>query len=143
MARETEAFWNLFFLDREHRGMYFRVSENGIPIVDPGYAVRGGHSDASGYHCFELNFLSHIYNRCYVAPGTDTDSTFCLYFKPVANCGIRSINVLPDFLPPGRVEVAGVTVNGNPRLHVNPKCFQIDLRDEELGQDIVVEFRTV
>ena len=42
MARETEAFWNLFFLDREHRGMYFRVSENGIPIVDPGYAAPDG-----------------------------------------------------------------------------------------------------
>jgi mannose/cellobiose epimerase-like protein (N-acyl-D-glucosamine 2-epimerase family) len=142
LARETEAFWNLFFLDRPHRGMFFRVTENGVPITDPGYGVRGGHSDASGYHCFELNFLAHIYNRCYAGPETGTDSTFCLYFRPSANCGLRSINVLPDFLPPGRIKIVRIAVNGNPRLHFDPECFQIDLLEEDLGQDIVVEFCT-
>jgi hypothetical protein len=67
MARRTEAFWNLFFLDRDDRGMYFRVTDNRVPIIDSTYGVRGGHSDASGYHCFELNYLAHIYTRSYVA----------------------------------------------------------------------------
>ena len=47
MARRTEAFWNIFFLDRDHRGMYFRVTDNGLPVTQRGYEVRGGHSDAS------------------------------------------------------------------------------------------------
>ena len=142
-ARETEAFWNTFFLDREHRGMYFRVTDNGLPVVQGGYEVRGGHSDASGYHCFELNYLAHIYNRAYVAGSNGTDPTFCLYFKPDPQCGMPSINVLPDFMPPNSVQIEQVTVNGAVRDHVDPNYFQIKLSDNDLGADIVVRFRAI
>jgi mannose/cellobiose epimerase-like protein (N-acyl-D-glucosamine 2-epimerase family) len=142
-ARETEAFWNLFFLDRDHRGMYFRVTDNGQPVVQGGYEVRGGHSDASGYHCFELNYLAHIYNRAYVGPKNDTDTAFCLYFKPNQHSRMRSLNVLPDFMPPDRVEIEQVTVNGVVREHADPHYFQIDLAEKDLGCDIVVRFRAM
>jgi hypothetical protein len=141
MARHTEAFWNLFFLDREHRGMYFRVTENGLPVVQGGYEIRGGHSDASGYHCFELNYLAHVYNRAYVALANDTDASFCLYFKPDPRCGMSSLNVLPDFVPPGSLRIAQVIVNGKPRAHSDPYYFQVELSETDLGADIVVRFQ--
>lgn len=143
MARQTEAFWNIFFLDREHRGMYFQVTDNGLPLVQGGYEVRGGHSDASGYHCFELNYLAHIYNRAYVALDNGTDESFCLYFKPDCLSRMRSINVLPDFMPPGSVQIEQVMINGEPRAHTDPNYFQIELTQHDLGADIVVQFRAV
>jgi hypothetical protein len=103
--------------------------------------VRGGHSDASGYHCFELNYLAHIYNRAYVALENGTDASFCLYFKPDRLSGMRSINVLPDFMPPGSVQIERVIVNGEPQAHSDPNHFQIELTQQDLGADIVVHFR--
>ncbi len=141
MARRTEVFWNVFFLDRDHRGMYFRVTDNGFPVVQGGYEVRGGHSDASGYHCFELNYLAHIYNRAYVALANDTDASFCLHFKPRKDCGMRSINVLPDFMSPGSVEITQVTINGIPRPHTDPDFFQVELDENDLGCSVAVSFR--
>jgi hypothetical protein len=141
MARETEAFWNIFFLDREHRGMYFRVTDNGLPVVQGGFEIRGGHSDASGYHCFELNYLAHIYNRAYVGPANNSDSSFCMYFRPDRASRMRSINVLPDFMAPGTVSVEEVTVDGIPRPHADPNYFQVELTDSDLGANIVVRFR--
>jgi len=143
MARRTEAFWNIFFLDREHKGMYFRVSENGLPIVQGGYEVRGGHSDASGYHCFELNYLAHIYNRAYISLANNTDPSFCLHFRPKNDCGLRSINVLPDFFAPGMVQIQQVTINGIPRPHEDPNYFQVQLSEGDLGCCVDVTFRAV
>jgi mannose/cellobiose epimerase-like protein (N-acyl-D-glucosamine 2-epimerase family) len=143
MARQTEAFWNIFFLDRDDRGMYFRVTDNGVPVYQGGYGVRGGHSDASGYHCFELNYLAHIYNRAYVSAANKTDPVFCMYFKPDRYCGMRSINVLPDFMPPGSVQVESVIINGAPRNHVDPNYFKVELSEADLGCDICVRFRAV
>lgn len=140
-ARRLEAFWNIAFLDREHRGMYFRVSENGLPIVQGGYEVRGGHSDASGYHCFELNYLAHIYNRAYVALANGTDPTFSMYFRPDETSIAKSINVLPDFMPPGSVQIERVVVNGRPRAHTDPNYFQIELEEGDRGATIAVLFK--
>ena len=142
MARRTEAFWNIFFLDREHRGMYFRVTDNGLAVLQGDYAVRGGHSDASGYHCFELNYLAHIYNRAYVAPNNKTDASFCLHFKPNKNSAARSINVLPDFMPPGSVQVERVVINGVPHPHSDPNYFQVEL-SEAAWVNVDVNFRAI
>jgi hypothetical protein len=142
-ARRMEAFWNIAFLDREHRGMYFRVSENGLPIVQGGYEVRGGHSDASGYHCFELNYLAYIYNRAYVALANDTDPVFTMYFRPNEDCRLNSLNVLPDFMPPGSVRIERVLVNGRPRAHTDPNYFQVELQEGDRGATIAVLFSAV
>ncbi len=62
-------------------------------------------SHAIGYHAFELAYLAHLYTRTYVraygAAGDGPDNTFCLYFKICSIKQQRSINVLPDFMPPG------------------------------------------
>ncbi|WP_437329010.1 AGE family epimerase/isomerase [Sorangium sp. So ce381] len=123
-ARETQAFWNLFFLDREHRGIYFRVNESGLPITQGEYGLRGGHSDASGYHTFELSYLAHVYNRSHVGD-TETERTLCLYFKPDPRSGLGSINVAPDFLPPGQLEVSKVFTEDVERKVEDRSSFQI------------------
>ena len=140
MARHTQAFWNLSFLDRPHKGIFFRVTDNGMPVTDPAYLIRGGHSDASGYHCFELAYLAHIYTRTYIAPQTGTDASMCLYFHPDETSGMRSINVAPDFVQPRRLAIRSVRVDGEPKQIADPYSFQVPLADEDLGRTVAVEF---
>ena len=110
LARESSAFWNLFFLDRERQGYFFRTTEDGLPIIEGQYGMKSSH--AIGYHAFELAYLAHLYTRTHVAAGDGTDNTFCLYFKIDSIEPQQSINVLPDFMPPGRVRISSVRANG-------------------------------
>ncbi|MFO1154032.1 MAG: AGE family epimerase/isomerase [Rhodospirillales bacterium] len=148
LARESSAFWNVFFLDRERQGYYFRTTENGIPVLEGEYGRKGGH--AIGYHAFELAYLSHVYTRTFVAAGGGSDNGFCLYFKVHSDPDLTSINVLPDFMPPGKLEIARIRANGmdvtDARKPGNPNDFQISLKDlkPSPGTDLielVVEFR--
>lgn len=141
LARELEAFWNLFFLDRDRRGIFFRVNADGNPVIEGSYANRAGHAVA-GYHSFELNYLAHLYTRAYVSGQSQTDNRFCLHFKPSVDCGQCSINVLPDFFPPGSVRISGISVNSIRRPNFDPDNFQLPLSEEELGGNLVVEFCT-
>jgi hypothetical protein len=138
LARELEAYWNLFFLDQDNKGIFFRVTDEGEPVIQGSYGQKGGHS-ISGYHAFELNYLAHIYNSVYVAK-----RPFCLYFKPGKNCRRRSLNVLPDFFEPNTLEVSRISVDGSERSTLDPDNFRIELSEEEfqLGSEseIVVEF---
>lgn len=135
LAREVSAFWNLFFLDHDNRGIYFRVTSDGLPYILGNYINKGGHS-ISGYHAFELNYLAHIYTRTYL-PG---ENNFTLYFRPDRDCGQRSINVLPDFVKPGDLIVTRIVVNGVERSSVDDDNFQVELAEDELGSEVVVEF---
>ena len=140
LAREMEAFWNLFFLDHDNRGIFFRVTAEGMPVERGPYAQKGGHSVA-GYHAFELNYLAHIYTRSFVT-GKDIDiPNYCLYFCPDKESGRTMLNVLPDFYAPGAIEIASIKVNGIPRASFSPSNFQVELDEDELGSQVVVEFR--
>src|SRR5512133_1490124 len=150
LARECEAFWNTYFLDRERQGYFFRVTENGLPILEGEYGRRGGH--ALGYHAFELTYLAHVYTRTFVSSGVTNDRGFCLYFRISPSPDRTSINVLPDFIPPGALQITKIRANG---LDVtedcrpsNPDHFQISLRDltsdPKTGLiDLVVEFHAM
>jgi mannose/cellobiose epimerase-like protein (N-acyl-D-glucosamine 2-epimerase family) len=139
LAREMAAFWNLFFLDRDNKGFYFRVNESGLPVVQGNYGNKGGHA-ISGYHAFELNYLAHVYISAYV-----TKKPFCLYFKPDRKCRQRSLNVLPDFVKPGMLEVSRISIDGSESTTVDSDNFQIELSEREfrLGSqaEIIVEFK--
>ena len=65
LAREMAAFWNMFFLDHDNRGIFFRVSAEGRPAIEGVYGEKGSHA-VGGYHSFELNYLAHIYIRSFV-----------------------------------------------------------------------------
>jgi mannose/cellobiose epimerase-like protein (N-acyl-D-glucosamine 2-epimerase family) len=110
LARESSAYWNLFFLDRERQGYFFRTTENGLPILEGQYEMKSSH--AIGYHVFELAYLAHLYTRAYVAAGGGSDNSFSLYFKISSIKQQRSINVLPDFMRPGSVHITSVRANG-------------------------------
>jgi mannose/cellobiose epimerase-like protein (N-acyl-D-glucosamine 2-epimerase family) len=138
LARECTAFWNLFFLDLDNRGIFFRVTDDGLPVVAGNYANKAGHAQA-GYHAFELNYLAHIYIRTYVEKGEDKE--FCLFFRPDQQSRQRSINVLPDFMRPGAVSVKAITVDGVGRNSVDPDNFQIELSESEMGAEVAVLFR--
>lgn len=125
LARETAAFWNLFFLDLENKGIFFRVSESGDAITLGQYGSKGGHS-ISGYHAFELNYLAHIYISAYV-----TKEPFSLYFKPDRYCRQRSLNVLPDFFRPNTLEVSRISIDGCDRTSIDPDNFRIELGEKE------------
>ncbi|TDD76828.1 AGE family epimerase/isomerase [Actinomadura rubrisoli] len=146
LARECAAFWNLFFLDRDHQGIFFRTTEGGQPITQGMYGSKGGHS-VSGYHAFELNYLAHLYTRAYVDAGGT--GSFSLHFKLLDSRGQESINVLPDFMPLNKVEIERVFVDGvdytDSLKPDDPNNFQIPVDDLTASQrdgsiDLMVEF---
>ena len=53
------------------------------------------------------------------------------------------LNVLPDFFAPGTMEIASIKVNGIPRASFSPSNYQLQLDDDELGSQVVVEFRPI
>jgi hypothetical protein len=133
-AREISAFWNTFFVNRDDCSVYFRVLANGIPYLVGQYRDQAGHAK-SGYHTFELCYLAHVYTSTFV-----TKKSFCLHFKPDGKCKHQSINVLPDFLPPGSLKVKRVNINGKDKDWVDPDQFQIEFDATEVSPEIIVEF---
>jgi mannose/cellobiose epimerase-like protein (N-acyl-D-glucosamine 2-epimerase family) len=148
LARECSAFWNTFFLDRERQGYFFRVTEDGLPILEGEYGRKSGH--AIGYHAFELAYLAHTYTRVFCDVGGDP--TFSLHFRVKAGKALTSVNVLPDFLPPDSVTIARIIANGvdvtDERKPENLNDFQISIADLEPDGDeaevkLAVEFRSL
>lgn len=136
-ARETMFFWNLYFLDMNQGGIYFRTTDDGLPYMLDSYANKGGHALA-GYHSLELSYLAHVYIRTHVRK-----EPFCLFFKLNRDAEAKSINVLPDFMKAKSVEVKRVTVNGIDRTTVDPDNFQIELNESEIGAAVIVEFQPI
>jgi len=143
LAREMTAFWNLFFLDRERSGIFFRVTADGTPVIESKYGQKGERS-VSGYHAFELNFLVQVYQRSYLPHKEHKFTVFVMNFHPSRHSGIVGLNVLPDFVKPGDLEISEVIVNGLKR-NLNRVCdngpFQIRLEPEDLGQPVQVKLR--
>ena len=138
LARECMTFWNLFFLDHDNGGVFFRVGRDGSPDIHQPYGIKGGHA-ISGYHAFELNFLAHIYVRTFCRR-----EPFCLYFRPAHTGPERVLNVLPDFLPHRAVQISGVRVNGTKHSFNNdPFCYQVPLDYVPRGSAVIVEFKPV
>ena len=151
LAREMMAFWNQYFLDHDNRGVNFRVTADGVPVIQGDYSVKAGHAVA-GYHSFELNYLAHTYICTYVQPKAKaetltgkatfptTDHNFCLFFRPNKDARHKTLNVLPDFMPPGALQIRSITINGVAKPDFNPDKFQIVLDPDELGAQVIVEF---
>jgi mannose/cellobiose epimerase-like protein (N-acyl-D-glucosamine 2-epimerase family) len=135
LARELSAVWNLYFLDRERNGIFFRISDNGIPVLQSTYGDKGGHS-ISGYHAFELAYLAHVYQLAYLSRAEQQHTTFCLHFRPSADSGLESINVLPDFMGPSALKLARVEVDGVPLRVASSDDFQVKLGPEHLGRHV-------
>lgn len=132
LSRELMAFWNRHYLDLTSGGVFFRVTDDGIPDIRGQFGVKSSHS--TGYHASELCYLAHVYIKSFV-----TRSSFCLYFKPNQNNRSSSINVLPDFMKPNTLYVKNITIDGIERTTIDKDNFQIELDESERNSSIVVE----
>lgn len=109
LARESAAFYNAFFLDQDEGAVYFNVLASGVPYMMGNERLKGSHS-MSGYHSFELCFLAQVYTNLLI-----TNQPLELYFKPFPE-GFKDniLRVAPDLLPPGRVRLEKVWIDGEP-----------------------------
>jgi hypothetical protein len=148
LARELQAYWNLNFLDHARRGVFFRVSDNGQPVIRDTYADKGGHS-ISGYHVFELAFLAQVYQRAYLPREKQEHTGLTLHFLPSIHSRLRSLNVLPDFLGGGQLKITEVLVDGVSRYResrdgpaTGPLARgQVSLGQSDLGRRVTVTFQ--
>ena len=106
-ARRAEAFYNAFFLDHDEGAVYFNVAAGGLPYLLGTERLKGSHS-MSMYHSSELCYLAAVYNNLLIA-GNPMD----FYFRPdPAGLVDGLLRVSPDLLPPGRVRIAEVEIDG-------------------------------
>jgi hypothetical protein len=75
----------------------------------------------SMYHSAELCYLSAVYTNLLVA-GKPLD----LWFKPRADAD-RTLRVSPDLLPPGRVRLDRVEIDGKPHEVFDPQAMTVEL----------------
>ena len=93
LAASMSAFYCAYFIDLDRGGIHFRTNDIGTTVLTGMYADKGGHAK-SGYHIFELCYLSHIYTLLYNNP----QAPLTLYFAPVVPPeGKLRISVCPDF----------------------------------------------
>ena len=124
-ARMASAFYNAWFLDHDAGGVYFNVLANGLPYLLGTERLKGSHS-MSGYHAFELCYLATIYTNLLI-----TRQPLDLYFKPRADAS-RVLNVAPDILPPGSVQIEEVLVEGQPWSDFDAAGLSVNLPEGEV-----------
>lgn len=119
-SRQASAFYNTFFLDHDEGGVYFNVLADGMPYLLGTERFKGSHS-MSMYHSAELCFLATVYTNLLVA-GQPLD----LWFKPRPDAD-RTLRTSPDLLPPGRVRLASVEIDGKPHEEFDPQALTVAL----------------
>jgi len=123
-AREAEAFYNAFFLDHDEGGVYFNVLAAGTPYLLGNERLKGSHS-MSMYHTAELCFLSTVYERLLLQ-----DESLTLHFRPNPDgFADRVLRVAPDVLPPDRVRLDWVEVDGRPYGAFDARAMTVKLPD--------------
>jgi mannose/cellobiose epimerase-like protein (N-acyl-D-glucosamine 2-epimerase family) len=125
-AREAAAFYNAFFLDHDDGAVYFNVLANGIPFLMGTERFKGSHS-MSGYHAFELCYLAQTYTNLLLSR-----QPLDLYFKPLPGAFPDNVlRVAPDILPPGRVALGDVWIDGRPYTNFDGKALIVSLPPSE------------
>jgi mannose/cellobiose epimerase-like protein (N-acyl-D-glucosamine 2-epimerase family) len=119
-AREAESFYNAFFLDHDEGAVYFNVLATGLPYLLGTERLKGSHS-MSMYHSAELCYLAATYTNLLVRK-----APLPLWFKPLPNAS-RMLRVAPDLLPPGRIQLAEVEIDGKPYEVFDPQTLTIQL----------------
>ena len=124
IARESEAFYNAFFLDHDDGGVYFNVLANGIPYLMGTERFKGSHS-MSFYHSSELCYLAAIYNNLLIFK-----RPMDFYFKPLPGAFKRNIlRVSPDILPVGATRISEVWIDDEPYKNFEADALTVKLPD--------------
>lgn len=106
-ARESSAFYNAFFLDTEDGAVYFNTLAGGLPYLLGTERLKGSHS-MSAYHSCELAYLAAVYTNLLI-----TNQPMDFHFRPKPGGFPDGIlRVAPDLLPPGRVKLTAVQIDG-------------------------------
>ena len=122
LARESASFYNAFFLDHDDGAVYFNVLNSGLPFLLGTERLKGSHS-MSAYHSVELAYLAQVYENLLY-----TDQPLDLYFKPMPQGFLTgTLRVQPDILPPGRVKISEVWVDGNPWKNFDAAALTVQL----------------
>ncbi|MCK2220663.1 AGE family epimerase/isomerase [Actinomadura sp. ATCC 31491] len=123
-ARESAAFYSTFFLDHDEGGVYFNVLAGGHPYLQGTERFKGSHS-MSMCHAAELCFLATVYQRLLLDRRPLT-----LWFRPRPDGFTdRVLRVAPDALPPGRVRLEWVEVDGAPYQLFDAAAMTVKLPD--------------
>jgi hypothetical protein len=119
-ARESEAFYNAYFLDQDEGAVYFSVLADGTPFLLGTERFKGSHS-MSMYHSTELCYLATVYANLLI-----TGHPLSLWFNPRPEAS-RTLRVAPDLLPAGRVQLSEVEIDGVPYDKFDAKNMIVDL----------------
>lgn len=121
-AREAASFYNAFFLDHDDGGVYFNTLATGVPYLLGTERFKGSHS-MSAYHSIELCYLGATYTNLLI-----TGEPMDFYFKPKPG-GFKDniLRVSPDILPPGRVRLTAVEIDGKPCTEFDADGLKVKL----------------
>lgn len=136
IARESQAFYNSFFLDHDDGGVYFNVLANGIPYLMGTERFKGSHS-MSFYHSSELCYLAAVYNNLLIHK-----RPMDFYFKPYPGGFKRNIlRVSPDILPEGSVRISACWINDEPYSNYDADQLTVKLPDvkEQVRVKVTIE----
>lgn len=125
-ARESNAFYNAWFLDHDAGGIYFNTLANGLPYMMGTEREKGSHS-MSGYHSFELCFLASVYSNL-----LNNKYGMDFYFKPYPkNLKDNKLRVAPDLLPQGSIKIESVTIDGEKYTDFDADNLIVNLPDTD------------
>ena len=131
-ANQASAFYNTFFLDHDEGAVYFNVLANGLPYLLGTERLKGSHS-MSMYHSAELCYLAAVYTNLLI-----TKQPLNLWFKPRPDA-VRLLRVAPDLLPPGRVRLEKVEIDGKPYEIFDPHAMTVELPDSAESLTVTVQ----
>jgi len=135
-ARQATAFYNSFFLDHDEGAVYFNVLANGLPYLLGTERQKGSHS-MSMYHSAELCYLAAVYTNLLI-----TKQPMNLWFKPRPDAD-RTLRVSPDLLPPGRVRLTEVEIDGKPCETFDPVAMTVELPPSQTSLTVKVTLTPV
>ncbi|MFD0570563.1 AGE family epimerase/isomerase [Kitasatospora gansuensis] len=138
-AREASAFYNAFFLDHDEGGVHFTVLAQGIPYLVGNERLKGSHAMAM-YHKAELCYLAEVYTQLLV-----NREPLNLWYSPRPDASFPDglLRVAPDLLPPGRVVLDRVLIDGAPHHAFDPEAMTVKLPDSKERLTIQVRLRPV
>ncbi|MBR7830525.1 AGE family epimerase/isomerase [Actinospica sp. MGRD01-02] len=138
-ADESMAFYNAFFLDHDEGAVHFTVTADGLPYHVGDERLKGSHA-MSMYHKAELCFLAEVYLRLLVH-GDPLD----LWFRPRGDAEDRGrvLRVAPDLLPPDRVELEAVWIDGAPHHDFDARELSVRLPDSAERMKVKVRLRPI
>ncbi|GGJ52090.1 AGE family epimerase/isomerase [Deinococcus roseus] len=138
LARESQAFYNAWFLDHDDGAVYFNTLANGLPYLLGTERLKGSHS-MSMYHSSELCYLSAVYNNLLIFK-----KPLDMHFKPIPG-GFKDniLRVAPDLLPAGSVKISAVTVNDQPYRYFDADALTVTLPETDERVKICVTLQPV